>query len=124
MAAKVLYLVRQWEAEQERMEARTRVWRVPTRGGSPARQITSGEKGDTQPQWSPDGKFISFVSARGSAEAKAQIYLMRADGGEAWKLTDAKENVSSYAWAPDGTRIAYVATDPRSGEEEAEHQEA
>ena len=33
--------------------------------------------------------------------ARAQIYMMRADGGEAWKLTDAKEAVTSYSWSPD-----------------------
>jgi dipeptidyl aminopeptidase/acylaminoacyl peptidase len=117
--AQVLYTVAHWEPEQDRMERRTRVWKVPTSGNTPARQITFGERSDTQPQWSPDGKYISFVSARGNAEAKAQIYLMHADGGEALKLTDAKENVSSYAWSPDSTRIAYVTTDPRSSEEEA-----
>jgi dipeptidyl aminopeptidase/acylaminoacyl peptidase len=115
----VIYGVRQWVPEQDKMEARTHVWRVPTDGSTPARQITFGEKGDSQPQFSPDGKFISFVSSRGNAEAKAQIYLMPGDGGEAWKLTDAKENVSSYSWAPDGSRIAFVVTDARSAEEEA-----
>jgi dipeptidyl aminopeptidase/acylaminoacyl peptidase len=115
----VIYTVAHWEAEQDRMERRTRVWKVATNGSSPARQITFGERSDGQPQWSPDGKFISFVSSRGNAEAKAQIYLLPADGGEAFKLTDAKENISSYVWAPDGTRIAYVATDPRSSDEEA-----
>jgi dipeptidyl aminopeptidase/acylaminoacyl peptidase len=129
-----IYTVAQWEPEQDpsppiaeaqsspragRMERRTRVWKVSTNGSSPGRQITFGERSDTQPQWSPDGKYISFVSARGSAEAKAQIYLLPADGGEAFKLTDAKENVTSYSWAPDSTRILYVATDPRSSEEEA-----
>jgi dipeptidyl aminopeptidase/acylaminoacyl peptidase len=117
--AQVLYLVRQWEPEQDRMESRTHVWRVSTRGDTPARQLTFGERGESQPQWSPDGKYISFVASRGSAEAKAQIYLMPSDGGEPWKLTDAKENVTSYVWAPDSSRIAYVATDPRSSEEEA-----
>jgi dipeptidyl aminopeptidase/acylaminoacyl peptidase len=132
--SQVLYTVAQWEPEQDpstplgagRMERRTRVWKVATNGNSPARQITFGEKGDSQPQWSPDGKFISFVSARGGAEAKAQIHLLHADGGEAWKLTDAKEGVAgggfggaSYSWSPDGSRIAYLTTDPRSSEEEA-----
>ena len=115
----VIYAVRKWVSEQERMEARTHIWKVATDGSAPARQITFGEKGDTQAQFSPDGKFISFVSARGSAEAKAQIYLMAIDGGEAWKLTDAKENVNSYSWAPDSAKIAFVATDPRSADEEA-----
>lgn len=138
----VIYTVAQWESEQDpstpvaetqpslragRMERRTRVWKVAASGPPlPARQITFGDKGDSQPQWSPDGKYISFVSARGGAEAKAQIYLMHADGGEAWKLTDAKEGVAgggfggaSYSWSPDGMRLAYTSTDPRSAEEEA-----
>ena len=114
-----IYTVRKWVDEQDRKEARTHIWRVATDGNTPARQVTFGERGDSQPQFSPDGKFISFVSSRGSAEAKAQVYLMPIDGGEAWKLTDAKESVSSYSWAPDSASIAYVATDPRSPEEEA-----
>jgi len=118
----VLYTVRAWEQQGNRMESRTRIWKVPVAGGA-ARQITFGERGDSQPQWSPDGRHISFVSARGSANGddmpKAQIYVMRTDGGEAWKLTDAKENVSSYSWAPDSNRIAYVTTDPRPSDEEA-----
>jgi dipeptidyl aminopeptidase/acylaminoacyl peptidase len=123
----VLYTVAQWEDQQDKKERRTQIWKVATSGNSPARQITFGElKGDSQPQWSPDGKLISFVSARGGPEAKAQIYLMQADGGEAWRLTDAKEGVSgggfggaSYSWSPDSTRIAYTTMDPRNAEEEA-----
>lgn len=115
----VIYGVRQWVAEQDKMESRTNIWKVATDGSSPARQITFGEKGDSQPQFSPDGKYVSFVSARGSAEAKAQVYLMPIDGGEAWKLTDAKENVTAYSWSPDASRMAFVATDPRSAEDEA-----
>ena len=104
----VIYGVREWVSEQDKMESRTHVWKVATDGNSPARQITFGEKGESQAQFSPDGKFISFVAARGSAEAKSQIHVMSIEGGEAWKLTDAKENVSSYSWSPDGSRIAFV----------------
>src|SRR5262245_43718392 len=56
----VIYTVRQWEADKDRMESRTRIWRVPAAGGE-SRQITFGERGDTQPQWSPDGRHISFL---------------------------------------------------------------
>jgi dipeptidyl aminopeptidase/acylaminoacyl peptidase len=116
-----LYTVRQWDTERDRMEARARIWKVPVAGGS-ARQITFGERGDSQPQWSPDGRYISFVSARGTGTGedapRAQIYVMRSDGGEASKLTDAKEGIASYAWSPDSARIAYVTVDPRPSDEE------
>ena len=116
----MIYAVRQWVSEQDKMESRTHAWKVATDGNSPARQITFGEKGESQAQFSPDGKFISFVAARGGADAKSQIHVMSIEGGEAWKLTDSKENVSSYSWSPDGSRIAFVATDPRSAAEEAD----
>jgi dipeptidyl aminopeptidase/acylaminoacyl peptidase len=123
---RVLYTVRAWEAASEKAqdekEARTRIWMVPVAGGA-ARQITFGPRGDSQPNWSPDGRYISFVSARGTGSGedapRPQIYLMRADGGEARRITDAREGVSSYVWAPDSRRIAYVTTDPRSADETA-----
>lgn len=127
--SRAIYTVRQWEPaserEKDRLEPRTHVWMVPTDASAPARQLTYGARGDSQPQWSPDGRFISFVSARGAAptaggdEAKPQIHVMRVDGGEARRLTDAPEGVTSHAWSPDGTRIAYLARDPRTADEEA-----
>jgi Tol biopolymer transport system component len=58
----VLYTVRGWEAQagkdQDRMDARTHIWVVPVAGGA-ARQITFGDRGESQPQWSPDGRYIS-----------------------------------------------------------------
>jgi dipeptidyl aminopeptidase/acylaminoacyl peptidase len=66
---------------------------------------------------------ISFLAARGSGTGddapRNQIYVMRADGGEASSITDAKEGVSSYSWSPDSARLAYVTTDPRTKDEEA-----
>ncbi len=122
-ATQVLYTVREWVAEKDRMEARTHVWMVAANGNTPARQITFGERGESQPQWSPDGRFISFVAVRGSgAEDRPQLHVMRTDGGEAWQLTTAKEGLSNqqaYSWAPDSTRIAFVTTDPRSMNDDA-----
>lgn len=129
----VVHAVRQWEpagregAEAERREARWHIWRVST-GPDPApRQLTFSSRGETAPAWSPDGRFISFLSARGGpgggeGERQAprpQIWIMRADGGEAWQLTDAKEGVIAYAWSPDGRRIAYTARAALAPDEEA-----
>lgn len=124
--SRVLYTVRQWEKaserESDRRESRTRIWMVPAAGGA-ARQMTFGERGDSQPEWSPDGQFISFVSARGAGTGddapKAQLYVLRADGGEAQKLSSAPEAVMAYRWSPDSKRIAFIANDPRSSEEAA-----
>ena len=119
----VIYVVREWVDDADKKESRTHIWRVNTDGNSPARQITFGDKGESLPQFSPDGKFISFIAARGAADAKSQIYVMPIEGGEAWKLTDAKEGITNqqgYSWSPDGATIAYVTTDPRSAAEEAD----
>jgi dipeptidyl aminopeptidase/acylaminoacyl peptidase len=118
----VLYTVRGWESgtgrDSARKDARTHVWRVNT-DGTGQRQMTYSERGETSPAWSPDGKFVSFLSARPAdgdraadeAGPMAQIWLMRADGGEAWVLTHAKEAITSYAWSPDSTMIAFVSRD-------------
>ncbi len=121
--AAVLFTVRAWaDGADGRKDSRTHVWRAPADGDSPARQVTFGEKGDSQPAWSPDGRHMSFVSARGSRagrDAVAQVWVMRTDGGEAWALTDASEDVQQYAWSPDSTAIAFTQNDPRSVEERA-----
>ncbi len=84
------------------------LWRVGTSQGQ-AVQMTRGDKSCTQPRWSPDGTLISFLSAR---EDKAQVYLMRGDGGEAWQLTSHTTAVDSYDWSPDGGHIYFTAADP------------
>jgi dipeptidyl aminopeptidase/acylaminoacyl peptidase len=112
----VLYAIRQWESaadEPGKKEQRSQIWRVSVAGGdSTARPLTFDVAGASSPAWSPDGRYISFISGRGGQEARPQVWIMRADGGEAEKLTGVKEGVSSYAWSPDGTRVAFVSRDP------------
>ena len=77
----ILYVVRQWEPssrDPQRKEARPQVWRVATADGS-TRQLTFDDAGATAPAWSPDGRYISFLSARGSSadDRRAQVWVMR-----------------------------------------------
>ena len=119
--ASVLYVTRQWASPAgapDKKEQRSQIWKVSAAGGA-ARPLTFDEQGATAPAWSPDGRYISFISARGpGADARPQVWVMRADGGEAEKLTSAKEGVTAYAWSPDSTRIAYVSREPESPDTE------
>lgn len=126
----VLYTISAWEhpnargdtALGDRHERRSHVYLVSAAGGTP-RQLTYGERGESQPSWSPDGKTIAFVAARGSGTGddapRAQLWLLPADGGEARQLTTLREGVSSYVWSRDGARIAVVSRDSLTREEEA-----
>ncbi len=128
--ARVLYTVSGWEhpaargdtALGDRHDRRSHVFMVSTAGGD-ARQLTFGERGESQPTWSPDGRTIAFVAARGTGTGeegpRPQIWLLPADGGEARQLTTFRDGVSSYVWSPDGSKIAALTTDTLARETEA-----
>lgn len=82
-------------------------------GVSSNRRLTfTDDKNETQPTWAPDGSFFVFVSNRDSDESGGdQLYMMRHDGGEAQKITEAEEGVSGFNFSPDGSWLVY-----RSGE--------
>ena len=71
------------------------------------RQMTNGRALDRQPQWSPDGRSLAFISDR---RGKAQLQLLPVDGGEARELTQFKRGIGdSIAWSPDGSKLAFSA---------------
>jgi dipeptidyl aminopeptidase/acylaminoacyl peptidase len=73
------------------------------------RRFTQGKR-DHSPRWSPDGKYLAFVSNRND---KNQLFIAPLDGGEARQITKSKHGMAQPAWSPDGKRIAYVQ---RTGE--------
>jgi dipeptidyl aminopeptidase/acylaminoacyl peptidase len=86
-----------------RAKRATQVWRIGTNGEDP-RQLTFHEKGASSPFFSPDGKWISFVSAR---DGSPNLYLLPASGGEARQLTKVSTGVSDPRWSPDSKWIAF-----------------
>jgi dipeptidyl aminopeptidase/acylaminoacyl peptidase len=96
----------------------TDVWMVSWDGRQDI-QLTSTPDGESSPRWSPDGKYLSFVSSRQGAK-KGQIWLLNRAGGEAIKLTDIKAGVSDYAWSPDSKRLVLVVEDPDPTEKDAD----
>jgi dipeptidyl aminopeptidase/acylaminoacyl peptidase len=89
---------------------RAAIWVAPVDGSGEPRQLTSGERNDHSPRWSPDGRWVAFVSDRDGEEKKAhgELYVLPADGGEARRLTHGKEAVESIAWSPDSRRLAFA----------------
>lgn len=116
----VAYTVSEPMMEGEKSEFRTHIF-LASADGKTDFQFTQGDKSCTNPQWSLDGKWLAFISSRGSE--KNNIWLICPYGGEAEKLTEAKSGVNSFAWAPDGKRIAYTMNDPLSEQEEKDNKE-
>ena len=86
----------------------TDVWMVSWDGKENV-QLTNSPDGESNPKWSPDGRYLSFVSSRKSGQEKeeegAQFWLMDRRGGDARKLTNLKADLEDYDWSPDGQKL-------------------
>src|SRR6266851_6879736 len=110
----VAYTVKTALLKEDKNEER--IWMVPTAGGAPLALTAEGES-STHARWSPDGKFIAFLSAR--KEGKSQVWLLNRLGGEAERLTDTPQDVEDFAWAPDSRHLVLVLRDASPEELEA-----
>ncbi|MGE5323025.1 MAG: S9 family peptidase [Actinomycetota bacterium] len=101
----------------------TSIWVVSTKGDQPPRRLTDGQH-DSEPRWSPDGKWLAFVrvpehpagppagmeaGGRGHGVAP-QIYILPLSGGESWKVTDLPRGAGGPVWSPDSKWIAFSST--------------
>lgn len=80
---------------------------TPLAAGKTRQMTFTKDKNESSPKWYKDGEFFAFLSDR--FENKRQVFFMRPDGGEAWKITDEKEGVGGYSWSRDWTHLAYTA---------------
>jgi len=97
-------------ADSARDKNDTDVW-MESWDGKENLRITSSKDGESSPRWSPDGRYLSFISSRDGGKG-GQVWLLDRRGGEATRLTEIKGGVSGYEWSADGTRLVLVVDDP------------
>ncbi len=122
----------------DRNRFRTDLWLYRDAGGGQAPVSSAGlvpltQSGhDSEPQWSPDGRWVGFISDRlvpgpnpeeqaaekDDEDPAGQVWVIAADGGEAFPLTQGKEEVHAFAWSADSRSVYFATPTPRSSEEE------
>jgi dipeptidyl aminopeptidase/acylaminoacyl peptidase len=115
-------------ADWDREIYRTDLWLYRDDGhGASLTQLTQSGH-DSVPRWSPDGRWIAFLSEREPPSGKgregdddgkdagdkavAQIYLISPNGGEAFPITSGDEEVHTFNWSPDSKTIYFATRTP------------
>ncbi len=112
--AHVAFGVRRYEFEAGK--SWSEIWMMKA-DGSDLRQMTAGRNNDTEPQFTPDGKQLLFVSTR---SGEPQLWLIPDVGGEPRKLTEFAGGLGGPLVSPDGKWIACTAdVFPECGIDEA-----
>lgn len=85
----------------------TAIWTVSTATGE-SHQMTAGPR-DSQPRWSPDGKFICFVRVpeKDGRPDVPQLFMLSMEGGEAFQFTSLPRGAGGPQWSPDGKMISF-----------------
>ena len=132
----VAYVVTKVDRAQNRRNSA--IWTVAIDGSRAPSQFTTSPQSSNSARWSPDGRWLAFLSSRPSGEStavtssapggpaggppasptagvtaseqpRAQVYLLSMNGGEARRITNLKNGVSTFRWSPDGTHLVVVS---------------
>jgi Tol biopolymer transport system component len=85
------------------------IWTIDAAGGAP-RRLTSGQEDERMVRWSPDRRFVAFVSNRSTWEHD-DLWIVPVDGGEARQVTKGVRVMSQPVWAADGRTVAFNAVE-------------
>ena len=73
--------------------------------------LTEQTKGVGNYQWSPDGKYISYLTKGKDEDYGSQVFLMDRRGGEGVQLTNIKGEINDYIWFNNGKKMIVVVKD-------------
>jgi len=89
-------------------DSSNRIWMVPSSGGRVIPMTTKTET-SFSPRWSPDGKYLAFLSNRNNEGT--QVWRLDLRGGEAVQLTHSPQSVQSFEWSPSSDRLLLLMQD-------------
>ena len=87
-----------------------RIWLVESDGTS-HRKLSSEDRSESSPRWSPDGTRVAYVSGSGEG---SEIYVYWLETGQSARLTQLDRSPGGIAWSPDGTEIAFTMLVPEA----------
>ncbi len=105
----VAYTVTSQDLKADRKQSD--LWMTSWDGATTLRLTTTAKESESSPRWSPDGRYLAFLSSRGDDNDADQLWLLPRVGGEAERVSELKSGVSDYGWSPDGARLVLAIAD-------------
>jgi dipeptidyl aminopeptidase/acylaminoacyl peptidase len=110
----IAYTVRSTDTKDDKSVSN--LWMVNWAGTEDI-ELTFGTEGAGNPQWSPDGKYLAFISGRPGEGKGAQVWLLDRRGGEARQLTQLKQDLNDFRWSPDSKQLLLTLKEKDEPEE-------
>lgn len=100
------------EVDESEDKSVTHVWMSRWDGRGSVQLTSRPKESETTPRWSPDGRWLAFISSRDDEQEDNALWLLDRRGGEARKLPGIHGSVEDIAWSPDSLSLALIVGDP------------
>lgn len=105
----IAYTIRTVDAKADKRESH--LWMTSFDGARTVQLTARKGESESAPRFSPDGRYLAFLSGRGDDRKNDQVWLLDRLGGEAQAVTSFPGGVADFAWSPDGKRLAIIVAD-------------